>query len=560
MLVSGSEAVVHILKQLGVKTIFGYPGGMALPLYDSLYQCGIEHILTRHEQGAIHAADGYARATGKAGVVIATSGPGATNLITGIATANIDSIPLVCITCQVNLPQLGKDSFQEADISGITTPITKHNFMIKTPQLLPEILRKAFYLAESGRPGPVVIDIPRDIFVSQINLDDTNEFVTRGYNPPFAGDNDMLNTITAAIKQAKKPLIIAGGGIKHSGMEACFHQFIQKSGLPYVSTLMGNTYHDPQSMPFNLGMPGMHGTYTANMALSEADIIIALGMRFADRVTGKISEFAPHAKIAHFDIDASEIGKLVRVDWPLIADLRWSLPALHQNISACDIPAWMEQISLWQKEQPLAYAKQQACIKPQEVIQAINPLLSEQAYIVTDVGQHQMWAAQYSAVKRARGFLSSGGLGTMGYGLPAAIGAQLADPNADTWVYVGDGGIMMNIQEIATAVEHNLPIKIIVMNNHGLGMVRQWQRLFYGGRYSGSKHYAGVDFAAMAKAMGAEGLKVEKREDLAAALEQAKNCTKPILLDIWVEDDENVLPMVAPASAITEMIVYKGDE
>lgn len=553
MRLKGGDLVVEILKQEGVEIIFGYPGGMALPLYDSLYDCGIRHILTRHEQGAVHAADGYARATGKVGVCIATSGPGAANLITGIATANMDSVPLVCITCQVTLAQLGKDSFQEADISGITTPITKHNFMVKTASLLPGILHKAFHIARTGRPGPVVIDIPKDIFTMEIELE-APEFSTRGYHPPYAGDMGQIEAVAAALAQAERPLIMAGGGMVNAGLRDTLTALVRKTGVPFTTTLMGLSAAGGEARDYYLGMPGMHGIYAANMAISHCDLLIGLGCRFDDRVTGNLAKFAPQAQIAHFDIDASEIGKLVPVKFRVLADLRWSAPALLEQASHCATLPWLKQIRGWQEEHPLSFDQGSAAIKPQEVFLAVNRQLADDAFIVTDVGQHQMWAAQYAEVKRLRGFLSSGGLGTMGFGLPAALGAQLGHPEAEVWLFVGDGGIMMNCQEIATAVEHQLPLKIVVLNNHGLGMVRQWQRLFFGGRMSGSKHYAGTDFSALAKAMGAEGIKVERREDLDNAILAAKRCPGPMLLDICVEDDENVLPMVAPAAALTEMI------
>ncbi len=553
MLLKGGDAVVEVLKREGVDTIFGYPGGVALPLYDALYESGIRHILTRHEQGAAHAADGYARASGKVGVCLSTSGPGATNLITGIATANMDSVPMVVITCQVTTQLLGKDSFQEADVYGITTPISKHNFMVKDPKFLPDILSKAFYIARSGRPGPVVVDIPKDLFFANIEIDDIPHLPFKGYNPIKEGKSADIDIVIKALAEAKRPLLFIGGGVVISDMSQTLAGLLKKTNLPVIASLLGLSAVDHQYDNY-LGMVGMHGTYAANMAISNCDLLLAMGVRFDDRVTGDIDKFAPNTKIAHFDIDPSEIGKIIGVDYSVLGDLSWSLPQVTDKAIVMDISEWLQQLTNWKTEHPLKYNKKDATLLPQEVIEGVSDILADDAIVVTDVGQHQMWAAQYCRTRTPRGFLSSGGLGTMGYGLPAAIGAQIACPDQEVWLFVGDGGIMMNCQELATASEHNLPIKIFVINNHGLGMVRQWQRMFFQGHYSASKHYAGTDFAAIAWAMGVQSLTVKKKCGLKHALEDAKNSQGPILIDVWVEDDENVLPMVAPGAPLTDMM------
>ena len=557
MELTGAQIVVNALKKAGVDTVFGYPGGQALPLYDALYDSGIRHILTRHEQGAVHAADGYARATGKVGVCISTSGPGATNLITGIATANMDSVPLVCITCQVPRVMIGKDSFQEADIVGITTPITKHNFLLRQVEQLPRVIAKAFHIAASGRPGPVVIDIPKNIQVEKTtHVEATEEELhMKGYRPLYAGREEDVQAVVNALRNAKKPLFFIGGGLVSANMTDAFRHLAEKTGIPVVASLMGLSGY-PTREKFHLGMPGMHGTYAANMAITECDLLLGLGVRFDDRVTGEIKGFAPHAQIAHFDVDVSEINKNVHTPLRVPGDLAWSLP-LFANLAEVNpqgLQAWQDQVMTWKLDHPLPYPKNATgLLKPQEVIKAIDGAKEEDAIVVTDVGQHQMWTAQYCNFQEPRSFITSGGLGTMGYGLPAAIGAQLAKPGKEVWMVSGDGSIMMNCQEIATASEYELPIKVVILNNRGLGMVRQWQRMFFGNRYSGSKHEKGTDFARLAEAMDAKGIKVEKREDLAKAITEAKNCPGPIFLDVRVEDDENVLPMVVPGATIDHM-------
>jgi len=553
MLLTGGEIVVQALKKEGVDTVFGYPGGAALPMYDALYGSDIRHILTRHEQGAAHAADGYARATGKVGVCFSTSGPGATNLVTGIATAYMDSIPLVCITCQVASGLLGKDSFQEADISGITTPITKHNYMVMDVNKLSQVLAEAFYIACSGRPGPVVIDIPKDIFSQTSEFEYPEKVLMRSYRPLVMGDSACVEAVAKALAKAQKPLFFVGGGVVLSDMEDVFKEILHKTGIPFIGSLMGLGSID-KSDPLYLGMVGMHGTYAANLAVTNCDLLIGLGVRFDDRVTGEVSKFAPNAKISHFEIDSSEINKIVKADYKVLGDLRWSLPLFSSLVNACNTASWLEQVKSWKQEHPLRYTDESIYPKPQKVIEEVCQVMADDAIIVTDVGQHQMWAAHYCRSTRKRGFLTSGGLGTMGYGLPAAIGAKIGCPDNEVWLFSGDGSIMMNCQEMATAVEEQLPIKVFILNNHGLGMVRQWQRFFYEGRYSHSKHLAPTDFRRLAEAFDATGISVRDRSELDAAIAAAKVCPGPVFVDVRVDDDENVLPMVAPNEALDNLL------
>lgn len=553
MLMSGAQAVVASLKAEGVDLVFGYPGGQALHLYDALYDSGITHILARHEQGAAHAADGYARATGKVGVCIATSGPGATNLVTGIASANMDSVPLVFITSQVPTSLIGKDSFQEADITGITTPITKHNFLVKRPQDLLKCMKQAFYIARTGRPGPVLIDIPKDIAGAQVDFNYPETVSLRGYHPVFEGDGAKIAQIAEEMKKAKRPVLFIGGGINIAGVWAEFASLVEKTGIPVVSSLMGLGAF-PSDHAYHLGMVGMHGTFAANQSVTHSDLLIGIGVRFDDRVTGMVSKFAPDALIVHLDIDPAEINKNVKTDIRAVGHLKWSLPLLNELAEPGEISAWLEQVTAWKNDRPLKYDACPAEIKPQSVIQAINDLTAGEGFIVTDVGQHQMWTAQYYSFKKTRSFITSGGLGTMGFGLPAAIGVQFGCPDQLVWTISGDGSILMNVQEIATAVEHDLPIKVAVLNNKGLGMVRQWQRMFYAKRYSGSKHEVGTDIAAVAEAFGAKGIRVREPKELLPALEEAMNYPGPVIMDILVCEEEDVLPMVPAGAPIDQMI------
>lgn len=559
MELTGGQIVVEVLKSEGVTHVFGYPGGAALPLYDALSDSGITHILTRHEQGAAHGADGYARATGKVGVCISTSGPGATNLVTGIATANMDSIPMVCITCQVVSGMLGKDSFQEADVVGITAPITKFNHMVQSVEELGTVLKQAFHIARSGRPGPVVVDIPKDMFgkVYDFVMPQTEEDLQlKGYQVKTVGEESAIVAVAEALQQAKKPVLFMGGGVIAANAGAAMLALAQKTGIPVVTSLMGISAL-PTDLPYYLGMVGMHGTYAANMAVTDCDMLIGLGVRFDDRVTSVLSEFVPHGKIAHFDIDPAEFGKNVPVEWKVQGDLAWSLPVFAQKATVGDISDWQQQIALWQQEHPLRQAPVAAAdtlIDPPAVFAELNKVMEKDSILVTDVGQHQMWAAQYSARFVPRTFLSSGGLGTMGYGLPAAMGGQIGCPEKEVWLVSGDGSIMMNCQELATLAEQQLPVKIVVLNNRGLGMVRQWQRLFFNQRCYGSKHELDTDFPKLAEALGVKGMRVTNALALPQVLAEAKAYPGAVLIDARIVEDANVYPMVAPGAAIYQMI------
>lgn len=558
----GAEAVIEALKREGVDLVFGYPGGAVLTLYDALYKTNFPHILTRHEQGAVHAADGYARATGKVGVCFATSGPGGTNLITGIATAYMDSVPLVAITGQVGVSLIGKDSFQEADMCGITTPITKHNYLVKNAQDLPRVLKEAFYIARTGRPGPVVVDISKDVFNSTIDFDYPASVTLRGYSPLFAGDTAAVDAVITALLQAKKPLLFVGGGVNLSDTAEQLRELTTLTELPVTASLMGLGCIASDA-PEHLGMLGMHGTFAANMATVECDLLIAVGARFDDRVTSLVKDFAPHAKIVHFDIDPAEVNKNVRCDLRVIGDLRWSLPLLVNKLRQTQMPlayqeaiaAWRLQVEAWKQENPLTYNRANDAIMPQAVIECVSKLTDGKAVIVTDVGQHQMWTAQYFNFTKPRSLLTSGGLGTMGYGLPAAMGAQLGMPDTPVILFTGDGSIMMNCQELATTADNGLPLKIIVCNNQVLGMVNQWQRTFYGQRYSHSTTKGATDFVKLAEAMGVTGLRVTRPEELEAVLQQALALEGPVLVDVLLPAAEDVVPMVPPGGRLDQMIL-----
>ncbi|MDU4959468.1 MAG: biosynthetic-type acetolactate synthase large subunit [Sporomusaceae bacterium] len=554
----GAEAVIECLKRENVELVFGYPGGCVLTLYDALYRADFPHILTRHEQGAVHAADGYARASGKVGVCIATSGPGGTNLVTGIATAYMDSIPLVAITGQVGVAHIGKDAFQEADICGITTPITKHNYLVKKVEELPRVLKEAFHIARSGRPGPVVVDISKDVFNASLDFYYPETVSIRGYTPVFAGDPAAIAATAAALRQAKRPLLFAGGGVALAGVADSLRQLAELTGCPVISSLMG-LGSLPSSHPQHLGMVGMHGSYAANMATMECDLLLGIGVRFDDRVTSLVKDFAPGARIIHFDIDPAEVNKNVRTDLKLIADLRWSLPALCEAVSRSPEPersaAWLEQCRQWLRQTPLPEIAAAEKVAPQQVLRTVRRLLGDEAVIVTDVGQHQMWTAQYYDFVHSRSFLTSGGLGTMGYGLPAAMGAQLADGGKPVVLFSGDGSIMMNCQELSTVADNGLPLKIIVFNNQVLGMVNQWQRMFYGKRYSHSSTHGGTDFVKLAEAMGVAGLRVSQPQELEPVLRQALTAAGPVLVDIAVPPTADVLPMVPPGGRLDQMVL-----
>lgn len=564
MQLSGARMVVEAIKAEGINTIFGYPGGQALPLYDAIYDSGLRHILTRHEQGAVHAADGFARRSGQVGVCVSTSGPGATNLVTGIATANMDSIPLVCITCQVTRPAIGKDSFQEADMIGITTPITKHNFLVQDVQQLPLILKKAFYIARTGRPGPVVVDIPKDVLVEEGEWDYSADLTSLkwSYQPKAEGDTSDLQAICDALGRSHSPVLFIGGGMVSSDAAAELQSFVEKTGIPVCASLMGLSAY-PTDQPLHLGMLGMHGTYAANMAVQHTDLLLGMGVRFDDRVTGTLQTFAPGARVVHLDIDPAEFNKNVRVDWRLQGDLKWSLKLLLDNASTGNISEWQKTCQKWKNERPLTYAKSDEVIKPEAVLEELNRLTKGEAVICTDVGQHQMWTAQYMTFKQPRSFLTSGGLGTMGYGLPAAMGAALVEEQSEqpkeVWLISSDGSIMMNCQELATLAEEQLTVKVLVLNNRGLGMVRQWQRMFYNERMSASKHEFKLSFASLGEVMGCQGIKVEKPEQLKNALKQAQAATGPVVLEVMVDELEDVMPMVAPGKSLSDMVFAGGE-
>ncbi|MGI6575207.1 MAG: biosynthetic-type acetolactate synthase large subunit [bacterium] len=557
MLLTGSELVVKCLVEQGVDTIFGYPGGAVIPLYDALYKHPvINHILTCHEQAAAHAADGYARATGRPGVCVATSGPGATNLVTGIATAYMDSVPLVAITGQVPCSLLGKDSFQEVDITGITLPITKHSFLVKDFADIPRVFAQAFQLATSGRPGPVLIDIPKDVFLTRGEYKDfTPKKKEQSTLPPL---NPLQITRAAkAIAAAKKPVIYAGGGIVRSGCQKELLQLAEKNQIPVVNSLMGLGSF-PRSHPLSLGMVGMHGTAPANLAVTHADLLIAIGARFSDRVTGNLAEFAPAARILQIDIDPAEIGKNLAVDIPVIGDASKVLQTLCQQLTSTDHSEWIAQIKDWQAAYPLEAVQTGKKIKPQYVIAQLAQLAPDDAIIATDVGQHQMFTAQHYPFRKNQTFLTSGGLGTMGYSLPAAIGAKVGCPDKKVIVITGDGGFRMNSNELATAVRSDLDITILVFNNTSLGMVRQWQDFFCEKRFSSTLLKPIPDFVKLAAAFGAQGIRIDQPDQLTEALSKALRMKGQVLVDCWIDPNENVLPMVPAGGAIYEMLGVPG--
>jgi len=554
MKLSGSDIFVECIRKEKVDVLFGYPGGVVIPIFDKLYDAGdIRFILTRHEQAAAHAADGYARATGKTGVCIATSGPGATNLVTGIATAHMDSIPMVAFTGQVPMSLIGTDAFQEADITGITRPITKHNFLVSDTSKLASIISEAFYIASTGRPGPVLVDLPKDVSTGVIDFTFPKEpSRPKGYRIPEEADEESIGQAASAIARSKKPFIYAGGGIIISGAEKELMQFAETINAPVTTTLMGLGGF-PASHPLWVGMPGMHGTWTANMAFTECDLVIAVGTRFDDRVTGKIEEFAPNAEIIHIDLDPAAIAKIVDVDIAVVGDAKRVLGQLLAVIERREPNGWNDRIDSLKAEHPLRYAMKNGVIKPQYVVEQIWEATKGEAIITTEVGQNQMWAAHYYRFEKPRRFISSGGLGTMGYGFPAAIGAQCGKPDAVVFDIAGDGSIQMNIQELATAVQQKLPVNIAILNNRYLGMVRQWQELFFNRRYSQTCIECQPDFVGVAEAYGAHGIRVKKPEDVRPAIERAIGIDGPVFLDFAVEREENVWPMVAPGVAISEM-------
>ena len=544
---SGAQIIIDALGRAGVEVVFGYPGGQIIPLYDALYDAPVRHILTRHEQGAAHAADGYARATGRPGVVLATSGPGATNLVTGLATAHMDSVPLVAITGQVSTTAIGNDAFQEADIYGITIPITKYNYLVKEVERLPEVLAEAFYLAASGRPGVVLVDVPRDVQTALLAPPDLAEVHLEGYDPDPDLDEGQVAALAEALRHSRRPVAYIGGGVSAAGAEAELFRLITASDIPVASTLMAKGAF-PDDHPLALGLAGMHGAKYTNLAIHESDLILCLGARFDDRVAGNVRRFAPGARVAHVDIDGAEIDKRVLTHLPLVGHLKRALTRLLEVVEPVRRPEWLARVGELKAQHPLVLPEDDGAdrpaIRPQSVIRAIDRAAGEEAVIVTDVGQHQMWAAQLIVSRRPRHFLSSGGLGTMGYGLPAAMGAQVGRPGARVVLITGDGGIQMNIQELATIRENDLPVKVVIVNNGCLGMVRQWQEFFYRRRYSQTVWKFSPDFAAIAAAYGIPGRMVTEPGEVAGAVEELFNTPGPGLLDFRVVMEENVLPMI----------------
>jgi acetolactate synthase-1/2/3 large subunit len=560
MKLNGAQILMKILQEEKVDTIFGFPGGAVIDVYDELINTDIKHILVRHEQGAVHAADGYARASGKVGVCLVTSGPGATNTVTGIATAYMDSIPLVVITGQVPTHLIGNDAFQEVDIVGITRPCTKHNYLVKRTEDLAKILRQAFYIARSGRPGPVLIDLPKDVANNTITYRDPGKIRMKSYRPHYEPNRKQLKKVIELIKKARRPVIFAGGGAILSKSAKALTAFTRKLQIPVTASLMGLGAF-PGTDPLWLGMLGMHGTFRANMAISNCDLLLSLGVRFDDRVTGKIDTFAPDAKIVHVDIDPTSIRKNVPVSIPVVGDCRQALETLlelaEQNgfgdLTRERAP-WLERIDQWKQTRPLAY-DQQETIKPQYVIEQLYELTEGKAIITTEVGQNQMWAAQYYHFDRPEYFISSGGLGTMGFGLPAAIGAQMAFPDKLVVDIAGDGSIQMNIQEMATAMQYCLPVKVVILNNQYLGMVRQWQELFYDKRYACTCMDCGPDFVKLAEAFGALGVRATQPDEVTAVLKQGLEHPGAAIMEFKVEKEESVYPMVPAGAPISEMLL-----
>ena len=563
MKLTGAQILIESLKKEGVEVIFGYPGGAVLNIYDEIHKANFKHILVRHEQGAVHAADGYARSSGKVGVCLVTSGPGATNTVTGLATAYMDSVPLVVFTGQVPTLLIGNDAFQEADIVGITRSCTKHNYLVKDVKDLARIVKEAFYIASSGRPGPVLVDLPKNVILDSANYEYPEKIEIRGYHPTYTGHSYQIKRALELIYKSKRPVAYVGGGVILSDASKELREFITTLGIPITMTLMGLGAF-PIKHPLSLGMLGMHGTFRANMAISESDLVIAIGARFDDRVTGNVDEFAPHAKIIHVDIDPTSISKNIKVDIPIVGDCKQVLKGFLKEIRAREeetekikgrIKPWLEQIEKWKKKHALAY-EQEDVIKPQYVVEKLGELTKGKAIVATEVGQNQMWAAQFYEFNEPRTFLTSGGLGTMGYGLPAAIGAQVANPDKIVIDIAGDGSIQMNIQELATAVQYHLPVKIVILNNAYLGMVRQWQELFFDRRYSHTcMENIAPDFVKLAEAYGAAGFRVDKVKDVVPTLKKALEYDGPVMVDVIVEKFEGVYPMVPAGASLKQMLL-----
>ncbi|MBY8912743.1 acetolactate synthase large subunit [Bacillus sp. YC2] len=555
---NGALMLIESLKKENVEMIFGYPGGAVLPIYDKLYHSGMVHILPRHEQGAIHAAEGYARVSGKPGVVIATSGPGATNLVTGLADAMIDSLPLVVFTGQVATSVIGSDAFQEADILGITMPITKHSYQVRHPEDLPRVIKEAFHIATTGRPGPVLIDIPKDVasFEGEFRYD--HKVNLPGYQPVKEPNYLQIRKLVEAVSSAKKPVILAGAGVLHGKASEDLKNYAEQQQIPVAHTLLGLGGF-PADHPLFLGMAGMHGTYTANMALYHCDLLISIGARFDDRVTGNLKHFAKSAKVAHIDIDPAEIGKIIETQIPVVGDSKIVLQELmKQNGKQGQTDEWKQQLTEWKEEYPLWYTEnREEGFKPQKLIEYIHQFTNGEAIVVTDVGQHQMWAAQFYPFQKADKWVTSGGLGTMGFGLPAAIGAQLADKNATVVAVLGDGGFQMTLQELDVIRQLNLPVKVVILNNECLGMVRQWQEIFYEERYSESKFSAQPDFVKLSEAYGIKGIRISAEEEANEQLREALTSKEPVVIDVRVAREEKVFPMIAPGKGLHEMVGVK---
>ena len=567
---TGAEMVMAALVDQGVKHIFGYPGGAVLPIYDALFaQDKVQHILVRHEQGAVHAAEGYARSTGKVGCVLVTSGPGATNAVTGLADALCDSIPIVCFTGQVPTHLIGNDAFQEADTVGITRPCTKYNYLVKRIEDLPRVLHEAFHIASSGRPGPVVVDLPKDIQFAKGIYSKPKDFPHTGYKPKLKGDMDKIKQAIDLMAHAKRPLFYTGGGVVNSGKAACdlLRELVKVTGYPITSTLMGLGAF-PAADPKWIGMLGMHGTLEANMAMHDCDVMICVGARFDDRITGRIDAFSPGSKKIHIDIDPSSINKNVKVDVPIIGDCAhvledmvrlWRTGAIHPDKKA--LQAWWAQIDKWRERKSLAYRQSKEVIKPQYAIQRLYELTKDKdVYITTEVGQHQMWAAQFYGFQEPNRWMTSGGLGTMGYGLPASVGVQLAHPKSLVIDIAGEASVLMTMQELSTAVQYRLPIKIFILNNNYMGMVRQWQELLHGGRYAESYSEALPDFVKLADAYHAHGIRCEKPGDLDRAIKEMIAVDKPVLFDCVVSKEENCFPMIPSGKAHNEMLLGETAE
>jgi acetolactate synthase-1/2/3 large subunit len=567
---TGAKCIVDGLTKAGVKTVFGLPGGTVLDIFHEMYRAPFKFVLARHEQGATHMADGYARATGEVGCCIATSGPGATNTVTGLATANMDGIPMVCITGQVPSTMIGNDAFQEADTTGITRGVTKHNYLVRSADDLPRVIAEAFHIASTGKPGPVLIDIPKDVQRATTEAQWPEKLEIRGYKPSSKGHPKQISRLAEAINKAKRPLLYVGGGVIAGNAASELTAIAKKANIPVTTTLMGMGGF-PDTDPLALKMPGMHGTVSANNALSACDLLISAGARFDDRVTGKLSEFAPDAVVAHIDIDPSTVSKSIKAHIPVVGHIKPILEELLPQVDAAERGDWLAQIAQWKKDYPLAYDQDCAEILPQYVIEKIYEVTKGSAIIATEVGQHQMWATHFYQYTEPRSFISSGGLGTMGFGLPAAIGAQLGRPDKTVIDIAGDGSIQMNFQELVVAVEHKLPINVVILNNGHLGMVRQWQEMFYDGDYSATRlgqndrgPNEGItepmhdkylpDFVQLAEAHGAVGMRVTEKADVVGALEKAFSIDGPVVVECIVKRDENVYPMVPPGASLQEMI------